>query len=139
MIYIMKVFQKKLCGNMKIKKLEKYLIKKDDKTDMLSSLEKVDKKIINDKLKECNCKTLKELSRYIIDEFNKDYVAYTDNIYNSNNELQIYINEYILEEPECLVKDIIDNDEYNKIKIEINSILLTMKNESDKIDDIDKN
>lgn len=48
MIYIMKVFQKKLCGNMEIKKLEKYLIKKDDKTDMLSSLEKVDKKIIND-------------------------------------------------------------------------------------------
>ena len=36
-------------------------------------------------------------------------------------------------------KDIIDNDEYNKIKIEINSILLTMKNESDKIDDIDLN
>ena len=63
----------------------------------------------------------------------------TDNIYNSNNELQIYINEYILEDPEYLVKDIIDNDEYNKIKIEINSILLTMKNESDKIDDIDLN
>ncbi len=66
-------------------------------------------------------------------------MAYTDNIYNSNNELQIYINEYILEDPEYLVKDIIDNDEYNKIKIEINSILLTMKNESDKIDDIDLN
>ena len=64
---------------------------------------------------------------------------HTDNIYNSNNELQIYINEYILEDPEYLVKDIIDNDEYNKIKIEINSILLTMKNESDKIDDIDLN
>lgn len=32
---------------METKKLEKYLIKKDKKTDMLSSLEKVDKKIID--------------------------------------------------------------------------------------------
>lgn len=46
MIYIMKVFQKRLYGNLEIKKLEKYLIKRDDKTDMLSSLEKVDKKIL---------------------------------------------------------------------------------------------
>ena len=38
-----------------------------------------------------------------------------------------------------IIKDIIDNDEYNKIKAEINSILLTMKNESDKIDNIDIN
>lgn len=36
---------------METKKLEKYLIKKDSKTDVLSSLEKVDKKIINNKLK----------------------------------------------------------------------------------------
>lgn len=35
---------------METKKLEKYLIKKDDKTDMLSSLEKVDKKIIDKKI-----------------------------------------------------------------------------------------
>lgn len=65
----MKIFQKRLCGNMEIKKLEKYLIKKGDKTDMLSSLEKVDIKIINDKLKEYDVKTLKELSKCIIDDF----------------------------------------------------------------------
>ena len=87
--------------------------------------------------KDGNLKEYDAILTYHSDEFNKDYVAYTDNIYNSNNELQIYINEYILEDPEYLVKDIIDNDEYNKIKIEINSILLTMKNENDKIERAD--
>ncbi len=86
-----------------------------------------------------NLKEYDAILTYHSDEFNKDYMAYTDNIYNSNNELQIYINEYILEDPEYLVKDIIDNDEYNKIKIEINSILLTMKNENDKIERADNN
>lgn len=54
---------------MEIKKLEKYLIKKDNKTDVLSSLEKVDKKIIDEKLKEYDIKTIKELSKYIIENF----------------------------------------------------------------------
>lgn len=54
---------------METKKLEKYLIKKDNNTNMLSSLEKVDKKIINKKLKEYDVKTIKELSKYIIEEF----------------------------------------------------------------------
>ena len=67
MIYIMKIIQRRLSGNMETKKLEKYLIKKDDKTDMLSSLEKVDKKIIGKKLKEYDIKTIKELSKYIIE------------------------------------------------------------------------
>lgn len=89
--------------------------------------------------KDGNLKEYDAILTYHSDEFNKDYVAYTDNIYNSNNELQIYINEYILEDSEYLVKDIIDNDEYNKIKIEINSILLTMKNENDKIERADNN
>ena len=89
--------------------------------------------------KDGNLKEYDAILTYHSDEFNKDYVAYTDNIYNSNNELQIYINEYILADPEYLVKDIIDNYEYNKIKIEINSILLTMKNENDKIERADNN
>ena len=89
--------------------------------------------------KDGNLKEYDAILTYHSDEFNKDYVAYTDNIYNSNNEFPIFVGVYILEDPEYLVKDIIDNDEYNKIKIEINSILLTMKNESDKIDDIDLN
>ena len=73
---------------------------------------------------------------YHSDEFNKDYVVYTDNIYNSNNELQIFISEYDSQESECLVKPI-SNDEYDKIRTEINSILLTIKNENDKIESID--
>lgn len=86
-----------------------------------------------------NLKEYDAILTYHSDEFNKNYVVYTDNIYNSNNELQIYISEYNLEESECLVKDIIDNDEYNKIKTEINSILLTLKNENDKIESADNN
>lgn len=89
--------------------------------------------------KDGNLKEYDAILTYHSDEFNKDYVVYTDNIYNSNNELQIYISEYNLEEPECLVKDIVDNDEYNKIKTEINSILLTLKNENDKIESADNN
>lgn len=82
-----------------------------------------------------NLKEYDTILTYHSDEFNKDYVVYTDNIYNSNNELQIYISEYNKEDSECLVKEIIDNNEYNKIKSEINSILLTLKNESESIDE----
>ena len=31
---------------------------------------------------------------YYSDEFAKNYVVYTDNTYNSDNELQLYISEY---------------------------------------------
>lgn len=85
-----------------------------------------------------NLKEYDAILTYHSDEFNKDYVVYTDNIYNSNNELQIYISEYNSQNSECLVKSIPDN-EYNKIKTEINSILLTLKNENDKIESADNN
>lgn len=81
-----------------------------------------------------NLKEYDAILTYHSDEYNKDYVVYTDNLYNSNNELQIYINEYNPQNAEYVVNDIVDNDEYNKIKSEINSILLTMKNEEDKIE-----
>lgn len=68
---------------------------------------------------------------YYSDEYNKDYIVYTDNIYNSNNELQIYINEYNKDSVEDTVKDITDTNEYTRIKSEIDSILVNMKNESD--------
>ena len=86
-----------------------------------------------------NLKEYDAILTYHSDEFNKDYVVYTDNTYNYNNELQIYINEYNSQDSECLVKNIADYDEYNKIKSEINNILLTLKNETDKIDNIDMN
>ena len=68
---------------------------------------------------------------YHSDEYNKDYIVYTDNIYNSNDELKIYINEYNKDSVEDTVKDITDTDEYNKIKSVIGNILVNMKNESD--------
>ena len=54
--------------------------------------------------------------------------------YNEKEELNLYISSYNKDDIEVIVKEIEDNEEYNKIKIEINKILLTIKNESDKLD-----
>lgn len=71
---------------------------------------------------------------YHSDKYNKHYVVYTENTYDDNDELIIYISSYNLTNPETIVKNIEDKEEYNKIKTEINKILLTIKNESDKLD-----
>ena len=71
---------------------------------------------------------------YHSEEYNKHYVVYTDNTYDESNNLIIYISSYNLLNPESIVKKIDDTEEYNKIKTEINKILLTVKNESEKID-----
>ena len=84
---------------------------------------------INGKVKEYDA-----ILTYHSEEYNKHYVVYTDNVYDDNDELIIYISSYNLINPETIVKDIEDKEEYNKIKIEINKILLTIKNESDKLD-----
>ena len=84
---------------------------------------------INGKVKEYDA-----ILTYHNEEYNKHYVVYTDNVYDNNDELIIYISSYNLINPETIVKDIEDKEEYNKIKIEINKILLTIKNESDKLD-----
>ena len=101
MIYIMKIIQRRLSGNMETKKLEKYLIKKDDKTDMLSSLEKVDKKIIDKKLKEYDIKTIKELAKYIIEEFKETLEMIKDDMFTQiffsklvNNENSMIFSAY---------------------------------------------
>lgn len=65
---------------MEIKKLEKYLIKKD-KTDMLSSLKKLNKKIIDEKLEEYNLNSIEELSKYLIEEFRDILSSSTDDIF----------------------------------------------------------
>lgn len=90
--------------------------------------------IINAIDKNGNPKEYSAILTYHSDEYNKDYVVYTDNIYNSNNELQIYISEYNKNNLKNIVKEITNNEEYNKIKIAVNSLLLTIKNESDKLD-----
>lgn len=78
---------------METKKLEKYLIKKDNKTDILSSLEKVDKKIIDKKLKECDVKTIKELSKYIIDEFKVTLEMTKDDVFTQLFFIRLVNNE----------------------------------------------
>ena len=86
---------------METKKLEKYLIKKDNKTDMLSSLEKVDKKIIDKKLKEYDIKTIKELAKYIIEEFKETLEMTKDDMFTQmffnklvNNENSMIFSAY---------------------------------------------
>lgn len=86
---------------MKTKKLEKYLIKKDSKTDMLSSLEKVDKKIIDKKLKEYDIKTIEELAKYIIEEFKETLEMTKDDMFTQmffsklvNNENSMIFSAY---------------------------------------------
>lgn len=101
MIYIIKIIQRRLSGNMETKKLEKYLIKKNNKTDMLSQLEKVDKKIIDKKLKEYDIKTIKELAKYIIEEFKETLEMTKDDIFTQmffsklvNNENSMIFSAY---------------------------------------------
>lgn len=69
------------------------------------------------------------------DEYNRDYIVYTDNKYTEDNELQIYFNEYDRSKDFYPVKEIKDKKEFNTIKTEINKILLTLKNESFKLVD----
>ena len=71
---------------------------------------------------------------YYSDEYNKNYIVYTDNVYNDKDELSIYINEYT-DNPEMVSKSIQDKEEYTKVKTAINELLLIMKNESDKLED----
>lgn len=48
---------------------------------MLSSLEKIDEKIINNKLKEYDIKTIKELAKYIIEEFKETLEMTKDDMF----------------------------------------------------------
>ena len=70
---------------------------------------------------------------YHSEEYNKHFVVYTDNLYDESNNLIIYISSYNLINPETIVKKIEDEKEYTEIKTEINKILLTIKNETDKL------
>ena len=81
-----------------------------------------------------NLKEYDTILTYHNDKYNKEYIVYTDNNYNDKDELNLYINSYDKDDIEVIVKEIEDNEEYNIIKTEINKILLTMKNESNKLD-----
>lgn len=65
---------------MEIKKLEKYLIKKE-KTDIVSSLKKVNKKIVDEKMKEYDVNSIEELAKKITEEFKKILSSTKDDIF----------------------------------------------------------
>lgn len=88
-------------------------------------------KIIKGKDEFGNIKEYQVILTYFDDEYNKDYIVYTDNKYNDKEELQIYINSY----SDDTANEIEDKKEYKKIKTIINSILLTIKNEQERIND----
>ena len=77
-------------------------------------------------------KVYEAILTYHSEEYNKHYVVYTDNLYDESDNLIIYISSYNLLSPETIVKKIDDTNEYNKIKTEVNKILLTFKNETEK-------
>ena len=81
-----------------------------------------------------NIKEYKVILTYHSPEYNKDYIVYTDNKY-TNDELNIYINTYDKENLELVSEPIDNKEEQTKIKTIINSILLTMKNESEKLEE----
>lgn len=66
-------------------------------------------------------------------KYNKHYIVYTDNKYNEKHELIVYISEYNYENLENIVTDIKDKEEYNEIKLEIDKILLNLKQEQEKL------
>lgn len=81
-------------------KYEKYLIKKD-KVDLLSSLKSVDKKIINNKLKEYDLDSIEELKDYIIEEFEFCLNSSKDDIFTQmyfkkllSNENSMFLSAY---------------------------------------------
>lgn len=84
-----------------------------------------------------NIKEYDTILTFYSEEFNKHYVVYTDNTYNENDELNIYFNSYYPDSSETMVQNIEDKIEYNKVKTKINKILLTIKNESDKLNSVE--
>lgn len=68
---------------------------------MLSSLEKIDEKIIINKLKEYDIKTIKELAKYIIEEFKETLEMTKDDMFTQmffsklvNNENSMIFSAY---------------------------------------------
>lgn len=77
---------------MEIKKLEKYLIKKG-KTDMISSLKKVNKKIVDENMEEYDVNSIEELAKKIIEEFKEILSSTKDDIFTQMFFQRLVINE----------------------------------------------
>jgi len=82
-----------------------------------------------------NNKEYDAVMSYYSEEYDKHYIVYTDNEY-IDDMLKIYISNYDPNSYEVIVKEI-EEEENNKVKIEIDKILLKIKNEIDKIYEIE--
>lgn len=82
-----------------------------------------------------NNKEYDAVMSYYSEEYDKHYMVYTDNEY-IDDMLKIYISNYDPNSYEVIVKEI-EEEEYSKVKIEIDKILLDIKSEIDKIDEIE--
>jgi len=83
--------------------------------------------------KEGQVKEYNVILTYHDNDYNKNYIVYTENKYDEKHELILYISEYNYDNPETVVTDIKETEEYNKVKNEIDKILLTLKKESEKL------
>lgn len=88
---------------------------------------------INAHDKDGNLKEYDVILNYHSESNNKDYLVYTDNKYNHNNELNVYINEYNKMNKE-MVSSNINSQEFKRVKEEINTYLLAMQNEKLKLE-----
>lgn len=70
---------------------------------------------------------------YHSEVYNKHYIVYTENKYDEKHELRIYVSEYDYDNPENIVTDITNKEEYNEVKKEIDKILLNIKKETEKL------
>jgi len=82
-----------------------------------------------------NNKEYDAVMSYYSEEYDKHYMVYTDNEY-IDDMLKIYISNYDPNSYEVIVKEI-EEEEYSKVKIEIDKILLNIKSEIDKIYEIE--
>lgn len=113
----MENIQKRLSGNMGNKKLKQYLIKKE-KTDMVSSLKKVNQKIVDEKMEEYDVNSIEELANEIIEEFKEILSSTKDDIFTQmffqrlvSNENSMIFSAYELD-VECFYVFIYDNRKY---------------------------
>ena len=117
-------------------KYERYLIKKE-KLDLLSSLKLLDKKIVNEKLKEYGLKNINELKDYIIEEFETCLDMSKDDKFTQmyfirllEHENSEWMSAYE-QDIEDLLVFVYDNGEYYSyyIPIEIKTIIKNMLKE----------
>ena len=83
-----------------------------------------------------NVKEYDVILTYFSEEFDKDYVVYTDNNYEAD-KLKIYISNYNKDQSETIVRPIDNNEEYEKVLEEVNTILLNLKKETELLENND--